>query len=298
MKKLILVLFAVVLAVVVAAPVAFATHNNTPTPFNGFRHDATVSKVASIDPPDGTSPHRHIFYCNEAISATITVAQMEAGPTNCARPQAKGGYWIPAIRDASSGVEFVSNRTGLYYQSEKTPGRWMDKSKTVAMPKGMKIIATEQKGDVFWHCGTQNPGPFPSDPGWLDNAPTSCPAGSNGFGLRIRFPECWDGDMVPGPENVVEPNHVNAQGFHTCPASHPKQLPTFTMFPDFLGQDINGAVEIAMGDGAWGSPSSMHADTWQVYSNNVQVDLTKDCIVDPPYVGTRPARCDGNQFYH
>jgi hypothetical protein len=114
--------------------------------------------------------------------------------------------------------------------------------------------------------------------------------------LRIRFPECWDGDMVPGPENVVDPTRINAQGFHTCPTSHPKQLPTFTMFPDFLGEHPSGAMEIAM-NGGWGSPSSMHADTWQIYSNDVQIGLTKDCIVDPPYVGERPGRCDGNTFY-
>lgn len=264
------------------------------TTFPGFRGPGYHVATEERDPLRPDSHHRHMFYCSMNRSHTPTAAELLASPTNCERPSDHSMYWMPEIRVNGAVVE--RRFTGAYWQ---TFGGAVDPRLTRPIPDDFRMIASDALGDVSFACTVrQNAGNV------TPNLP-DCEAGQ-GLGLRITFAPCWD-TQPPGEDGIhsVAEMVKKANGDRECPASHPRQLPTQTLWPDFPAPAFtNGpdVVEVSSGRGEWSPPSAMHADSITAFAggpgeNNSMEELVADCI--NPYTDReeRPGRCDGNVYF-
>lgn len=251
------------------------------TTFKGFRGACPFAQEKVADPIRKMT-HIHQFWGAEGVTNDSTYEDLRSSASGCDRPDDHSSYWAPQLK--WNGNALSTNRTGAYFQSRDT-----NPLKTRPFPTGFKMIATEENGNILWHCDIRGQKDKTEGP------PRSCAAGDDGIGLQIRFPECWDGDPEVGADGmheVVQARDPNNDGTKTCPSGHPVQLPTLTLWPDYPGETYTGAFEVSMGDGMWGGPSTMHAD---VFIGMDTTTLVKECINDPARGEPRPDSCDMNR---
>lgn len=174
--------------------------------FAGFRGACAYVETKVADPIAKTD-HLHDFFGAKGITNETTYAGLRRSETTCLRNSEanddKSGYWSPAIKvvhpDGSSEIH-TPDWSGFYFQSL----RGLDPRKTKAFPRGFRMIAREsapKQGRIDWHCNVTQTGrqltPRP---------PASCTEQDDGLGLRITFPECWDGQArnpETGAHNVT-----------------------------------------------------------------------------------------------
>lgn len=253
--------------------------------FPGFRGRCYFDQRAVVDPIAKTH-HLHEFFGAKGVTNDSTYKDLRASETTCNRLDDKSAYWMPTIR--WGGEELAPTRSGFYFQTLDG----LDPLKTRPFPEGLKMIAGEgpgRQGGVFWICDMQASRPVSEDP------PESCLDPSKGFGLKIVFPECWDGEKrgADNEHSVVEAVK-RKDGSRSCPAHHPIQLPTLTIWPDYPAlPSESGEVTVSMGDGEWGGPESMHADAFIGFDTTL---LVRKCIKKPALGYERPWACNADRF--
>ena len=176
-------------------------------------------------------------------------------------------YWVPTLYEYGQAIE--PKQVIVYYGSLLA-----DKTKTVPMPLGLRMIAGNaklqqptQKGAVnqFYCAGGPQDGIARSTDG---NWPV-CDGGTLHF--TLRFADCWDGKHLDSPGHK---EHVAFGGGGKCPDAFPVAIPAVTFS---IAYPTSGTV-----DGfklSSGMASSMHGDAFFAWENDAMAHRVKDCVV-------------------
>jgi Domain of unknown function (DUF1996) len=255
----------------------------------GFRGPSVLTETAQKDPMFHTE-HMHDFFCANNVTDPTSYRVLTEGSTSCKRASDHSAYWMPQLK--INGTVQKPSRAGFYYQCLR-PFTAQQCADVRPFPKGFRMVTGEREGDfgdVLWHCdvaGRKNA---------QESPPASCSDADRGIGMVIRFPECWNGERVD-PATATEPYIVNARyksnGKYGCPAAHPIQLPTLTIFPDYPNAPKNlNTVKVSVGHNEWGPPRTYHANTISAFTGDSMRTLTKNCIKDYPLQKSPRDSCD------
>lgn len=194
--------------------------------------------------------HLHQYY-GVTANYTTTYNSLRTGtaPSTCSGDPKAGGayalnrssYWMPAIEVGNKWV-LQPNDVSIYYKRLplSDPGCQPitvagGQGQCVAIPNGLKMIAgydmvtnTVPTGHHKFLCVTNGGAVVISDQenfvGLAD-----CPVGDE-IDARLSMPDCWDGSHL---DSANHRSHVAYKflhnGFYSCPADHPYQMPVFTI---------------------------------------------------------------------
>jgi len=263
--------------------------------FEGFRAACYASMPAKV-----ADPIRHTHHIHEPSGALIFEEDQDYTALRNADSNCQNQYRTEAMHDHSSawspqlkwdGVLLDQGRVGIYNNSWDVSNPKI----TEPFPLGMKMVASEDVGNVKWACGATER----LEREFTEHPPQSCPRGSAGLSLKIQFGQCWDGKGI-GPDG----SHNLAEAVRgKCPASHPHQIPTLTWYPyypipaDVLA-NIDGPVRASTDSGWVLADDFMHADMQIGYDTTT---LVRQCIRQPARYGEnsrrgmRPDYCDATK---
>jgi hypothetical protein len=210
-----------------------------------FTVDCTFSHRAADDPivlpGEPGASHSHEFFGSATTDATSTGSSLQGTPTTCEDTEDTAAYWVPTL--SIDGVPVDPTFVRAYYRA----AAGTDVRDVRPPPLGLAMIAgdpnrrTAAAGDppgepdttehhhhggamttvpgadptaaAGWGCGLR-PRRFHVEP------PTDCTDPSP-LTLRLRFPDCWDGDHLDSEDHR---SHVAPSVDGTCPATHPVLL--------------------------------------------------------------------------
>jgi hypothetical protein len=248
----------------------------------------------------------HQFFGNTLTNADSTYESLRTTGDGTCQGQAlnRSAYWIPAMLDGTGSV-VVPDHVIVYYKGEDPA--------LIDLPRGLRYIAGNP---MFGNLtddeayGTQNAGVTGGWEGHQDwrcesggdpstTIPTNCPPDTNIL-ARVPFPHCWDGENLDMPDHrthVRFPKRDPNNGQVSCPATHPKILPRFTLQVAYhiqpgddvtkwsLASDDHNGTQLAPGE-------SLHADWFGAWDEDIKARWTQHCLremrngVDADY-------CDG-----
>ncbi|MEA2311560.1 MAG: hypothetical protein QOE28_1528 [Solirubrobacteraceae bacterium] len=239
----------------------------------GFSHRAPDDPIMAPGHP-GMS-HSHDFFGNRSTDARSTLATLSRAGTTCQRSADRSGYWVPTLYLHGRAIRprFV---LAYYYGSpDKSPRR------VQPPPAGLKIIAGDAGATspqstrvVSWDCGPESHITERSEV-------PQCPQGHS-LRMLVRFPDCWDGRHLDSPDHQ---SHVAYYGTHSCPASHPVQIPKLFLKVSY---PILGGPGVTL---ASGSRYSGHADFFSGWREPAVAELVRRCIQQGPEA-PRARPCD------
>jgi hypothetical protein len=246
-----------------------------------FTVDCTFSHRAPDDPivhpgHPGAS-HSHEFFGSVATDADSTGPALRGTTTTCEDTEDTAAYWVPTL--SVHGVPVAPTFARAYYRA--TPGA--DVRDVTAPPLGLAMIAgdpdagaapddghghhhggastSDPTGDAGWGCGLR-PRRLHAEP------PTDCTDPSP-LTLRLRFPDCWDGERLDTEDHR---SHVAASVDGVCPATHPvlmTQLQVSISWP-VTGPDAGG---VTLSSGAVAGAHGDFLNGWDPDALQAHVDL-------------------------
>jgi hypothetical protein len=237
-----------------------------------FNATCTYSHSAADDPivfpgMKGAS-HLHSFIGNDATDAgTTPESLMRLTASSCQPLEDHSAYWVPTLLERGKAVE--PEQVIVYYGSLLA-----DKTHTVPMPNGMRMIAGDPKIQIptpagathqFYCAGGPQDGASRSADG---NWPV-CAGGTLHF--TLRFPDCWDGEHLDSPDHRA---HVRFGEAGACPASHPVPIPSVTFSIAYPTSGSADGYRLSSG-----LPSSMHGDAFFAWQPDAMAHRVKDCVV-------------------
>jgi len=237
-----------------------------------FNATCTVSHDAADDPivfpgRKGAS-HLHSFVGNDSTDAGSTPASlMRFTASSCKPVDDHSAYWVPSLLDHGKVLE--PEQVIVYYGSLLD-----DKTGTVPMPNGLRMIVGDPKRQVATPVGAVNQ--FYCAGGPLDGASRSadgnwpvCAGGTIHF--TMRFPDCWDGKHLDSPDHR---SHVGFGQGGRCTAVFPVPIPSVTFS---IAYPTSGSPDgFALSSGL---PSSMHGDAFFAWEPDAMAQRVKDCVV-------------------
>lgn len=183
----------------------------------GFSADCPFSHRAADDPivhpGDPGASHMHDFYGNRSTDSNSSEETLAQRGTTC-RPRAdRSAYWTPRLKHRGRSVR--PRRARFYYVVVNG-----DPASVRPLPTGLRIIAgnphgegTERSPRFAWTCTGSTV---------LDAARIPrCRKGSR-LTLKLRFPDCWDGERLDSADHQ---SHMAYGTRGACPASHPVAVP-------------------------------------------------------------------------
>ncbi len=168
--------------------------------------------------------HLHMFFGNKLANGNSTYESLRSsGDGSCdGGPLNRSAYWMPALMN-ENGKVVVPDLVTIYYK--KHPG-------TNHIPRGLKMIfgydhRYPDKKIMNWKCSSGG-GQFSTI------AEVSCPATTNGNNqlmVTLSAPSCWDGVNLDSADHRSHMSYgsYNGYGEYVCPATHPVNIPTFSM---------------------------------------------------------------------
>jgi len=275
-----------------------------------FRVTTRYSNFSYADPiafPGGASPHLHLFFGNECVTATMT------DPTTCGATTSDGGtlnktaYWVPAIIDAA-GTAVLPADMQVYYKSGY---KGVDPRTVRPFPAGLRMIAGDSKRTtldpatpsynriVNYQCNNSAGTEFNHIPTNAEGNAGGCAPGT-WFVVSIEMPQCWDGVHLDSADHK---SHM-AQANGGCPASHPVPLPEITQRALYtvpaggipngwrLSSDnyaYNGSNAGASGHADWWNGwDTATLNTWIANCTNAVRDCAMDLLGDGTQLGFGP----------
>src|SRR5215216_4475289 len=192
----------------------------------GFSQDCQQSAVDSFDPivyqPPQPPPvgHRHVFFGSTAIRYDSTLADLQAGTSNCTFRSTypttnKSAYWVPDLL-LRTGTWAGIGRVEIYYRAGNLSGAAI--AKMQAFPPDLKMIVGPNNvpgSNVNWECTKAGDANNPQY-----QYPRDCADGYNNT-LHIFFPQCGDGSLDSDNHRSHMAFPVNGQ----CPTDHPNVYP-------------------------------------------------------------------------
>jgi hypothetical protein len=128
----------------------------------GFSQDCQQSAVGNFDPivfpntPPGVDVgHRHAFFGSTAIRSDATLADLQAGTSNCTFRSTypttnNSAYWVPDLL-LRSGTWAGIGRVEIYYRAGNLSDAEI--AKMQAFPPGLKMIVDNvPESNVNWEC--------------------------------------------------------------------------------------------------------------------------------------------------
>ena len=243
-----------------------------------FNATCTYSHSGKNDPivfPGQTgASHLHSFMGNAVTDAnTDTDDLMQSATTTCIPVEDRSAYWVPTLTDKSSGKAVEPKEMIVYYGSLLE-----DKTKTVPMPNGMRMLVGDAKKqqptpvgaqNQFWCAGGPVDGVSRSGDG---NWPVCQNDGQTKGSLHflMRFPDCWDGKNLDSPDHK---SHVSYGAAGACPKEFPVRIPAVTFVINYDTPGTTSGFELASG-----LPSSMHGDAFFAWDTKTMADLVKSCV--------------------
>jgi len=222
----------------------------------------------------------HDFFANTTTDANSTYATLQTGGTKCSRTADKAAYWFPTVSWTAKGqtTTLQASQALFYYRlGAKSPNVDVQPH-----PQGLKVV-TEHGSGVNWRCTNGT---------WSTSPPALCKSGA--LAVRIRFPDCFDGDLSQEALDMnLRSNMAYAEvppsgGPAQCPTTHPIPVPQLTTNIQF-GTSTNRVVktqgEVTLSSG---TPSSMHADFFNAWDQQVLADLVDRCINAGPFTTSNP----------
>lgn len=237
-----------------------------------FNATCTYSHSASDDPIvfpglKGAS-HLHSFMGNNATSANTTPASlMQFTASSCKPLEDHSAYWVPSLYENGKVVE--PEQVIVYYGS-----LLKDKTKTVPMPQGLRMIAGDAKRQVATPQGAVNQfycagGPQDGKERSTDGNWPVCDGGTLHF--TLRYPDCWDG------QNLDSPNHKSHVAFGVngaCTPTHPVAIPALTFSIAYPTSGTKAGFQLSSG-----MASSMHGDAFFAWDEMAMASRVKNCVV-------------------
>jgi len=237
-----------------------------------FNATCTYSHMKPDDPivfPNmpGAS-HMHSFIGNDITSASTTADDlMKFTSSSCQPAEDHSAYWVPTLYEHGQPVQPGS--VVVYYGSLET-----DKSLTVPMPAGLRLIAGDAKKQIptpqgavnaFYCAGGPQDGATRSTDG---NWPVCGDGGTLHF--TLRFPDCWDGKHLDSPGHK---SHVSFGAGGTCPAAFPVPIPAVTFSISYPTSGSADGFTLSSG-----MASSMHGDAFFGWEDDAMAQRVKDCV--------------------
>jgi len=278
MKKLVIVILAVVIALVIAHNPSHAADSGWIVSCN-YSHSLPDDPIVSPSQPGGS--HLHDFVGATTTNAASTGESLLAGGTTCLIPGDKSAYWVPALY--RNGVRLLPQGTSknalFYYRRKGAPA-----GVTVQpFPLGLKIIVGNAKAtspaenpqlgtQIIWKCG-------PGSGTDLAAPPTQCSSGI--MVVSLQFPNCWDGTNLDSADHR---SHMAYPSGSSCPASHPVVLPRIESFFRYnVGTGTIGTITLASGP-----YYTIHQDFFNAWEPGVLQTLIDKCINPGVDCGTNP----------
>src|SRR5215212_181772 len=251
-------------------------------PNTGFSQDCKQSAVGNFDPivffnqppPVG---HRHVFFGSTAIKYNSTLADLQAGTSNCTFRSTylntnKSAYWVPDLL-LRSGKWAGIGRVEIYYRAGNLSDAEI--AKMQAFPAGLKMIVDNvPDSNVNWECTKAGDANNPQY-----NYPQNCADGYNNT-LHIFFPQCGDGSLDSG-------NHRSHMAFPVngvCPADHPNVYPRINYAVHYYRSQKGAGAQLSSGD----AYTSAHADAFEAWDTQNLQALIDKCIKSGVTCGKTP----------
>jgi hypothetical protein len=253
-------------------------------PNTGFSQDCQQSAVGNFDPivflnqpPD--VGHRHVFFGSTAISYHSTLAELQAGTSNCKFRSTfpttnKSAYWVPDLL-LRTGKWAGIGSVQIYYRAGNLSDAEIAKMQAFAPgPPGLQMIVDNvPESNVNWECAKAGDANNPQY-----NYPQNCADGYNNT-LHIFFPQCGDGSLVSDNHRSHMAFPVNGQ----CPADHPNVYPRINYAVHYRAQKGAGA-QLSSGD----AYTSAHADAFEAWDSQNLQELIDKCIKSGVTCGKTP----------
>ncbi|MFD9701767.1 DUF1996 domain-containing protein [Lentzea sp. NPDC059081] len=237
-----------------------------------FNATCTYSHSAQDDPIvlpglPGAS-HMHSFIGNDRTNANTTFDDlMRFTASSCQPLEDHSAYWIPTLYERDQPVQ--PGQVVVYYGSLLS-----DKSKTVPMPQGLRMVIGDATRQVSTPAGAVNA--FYCAGGPLEGASRSrdgnwpvCQGGTLHF--TMRFPDCWDGQHLDSPDHR---SHVAFGQGGRCTDQFPVPIPAVTFSISYQTSGSADGFRLASG-----MASSMHGDVFAAWDENALGHRVKDCVV-------------------
>ena len=256
---------------------AFQAMTPRPAPLNPRRNaefNATCkySHSAPDDPivfPNmAGASHLHSFLGNDSTNATSTPESLTRFTASSCKPvEDHSAYWIPTLFEHGKPVE--PEQVVVYYGSLLD-----DKSKTVPMPYGMRMIAGDAKKQAPTPLGAVNQfycagGPQDGKTRSTDGNWPVCDGGTLHF--TLRFPDCWDGKHLDSPNHK---SHVAFGAGGKCSGDYPVAIPALTFSIAYPTSGTKDGFTLSSG-----MASSMHGDAFFAWEDDAMAHRVKDCVV-------------------
>lgn len=247
------------------------------------------------------SSHSHDFFGSTAADAHSTGAGLRGTATTCRDQRDTASYWVPTLMVDGAVVDPLVLRA--YYRAR--PG--VDVRMVAAPPLGLAMIAGDPARTVATEDATP-PAPttgttVPADDAHQhDHGPAPLPAGVDpddptaqaGWGcgltprtfavlppdtctdpspltLRLRFPDCWDGENLDSPDHR---SHVARSVDGRCPPTHPVLMAELQVSVQWPVTGAEGRrVTLASG-----SPAGAHGDFLNGWDPRALEDHVALCI--------------------
>jgi hypothetical protein len=161
--------------------------------------------------------HDHTYFGNTSTDAFSTPASLRAaGRTTCLFPGDTAAYWAPTLFVRGRAIE---PRGAVVYYVRRTF------DEVDPFPAGLKMVAGNAKARspqslrvTSWSCGFS---------GERSTTLPPCPGGRFAdLRLRVRFPDCWDGEHL---DSVDHRRHMAYSSAGRCPLTHPIEVPGITL---------------------------------------------------------------------
>lgn len=208
--------------------------------------------------------HFHQFFANRSITANSTYLSMIQATTSCALSADTAAYWTPMLV-APTGTLVPATTMLVYY---RTPRR----APAEPFPPDLRMVTggdtlhpitlEDGRRDVSWSC---------SDTGPFFPQPLDC--GDQALKAQIHFPSCWDGVRLDSPDHRA---HMAFPTGGVCPVSHPVRLPKLSLSIAYRVRNATG-YGLSSDHADMPSGTTLHADFWQTWRDNVQQFLVEQC---------------------
>lgn len=233
--------------------------------FCKYSHSRTDDPI--VYPREPGASHLHDFLGNTTTNANSTDDSLrDAGSTTCENfPGDSAAYWVPALYE--NGHKVQPSSMNAYY----TPGP-KDYRTIEPFPRGLKMLVKDADAST-WYCG------HPTNTARFYEEVPLCAAGEH-LGLKIVFPDCWDGKYLDVPDHM---KHLDFADGSKCPASHPVPVPQLILFIDYM-EARGGNVDLAPLD----NPSAPHADFVNSWDQTMLIKFVRDCINAGVHCGGSP----------
>jgi Domain of unknown function (DUF1996) len=205
--------------------------------------------------------HDHTYFGNRSTNAFSTPASLRnAGRTTCHMGEDTAAYWAPTL---FLGGWPIGPRGAVVFYVRRTF------DDVDPFPAGLKMIAGNAMARspqslrvTSWMCGYGRER--------SSTVPTCLGGRYSDLRLRVRFPDCWDGDRLDSADHK---RHMAYSTAGRCPGSHPVEVPAITLV---IYYGVAGGRDAELSSGGQFSAHADFVNAWDQRTLAALVDRYLD----------------------